>query len=82
MSREIQRACRRIITTGVRLNAEERLLLKMCYQDGLSVARAGEILGYNRNQVHGRMRRLLARLRREFEAMGVDEELLLFLKDG
>jgi len=62
------------------LKAEERLLLKMWYQDGLNITVAGRLLGYNRNQVHGRMRRLLRRLRCEFEKIGIDKELLLLLE--
>jgi hypothetical protein len=57
------------------LTAEERLLLKMCYQDGLSVTRAGELLGLNRHQAHGRLRRLLARLGDAFEKAGIADEL-------
>ncbi len=66
---------------GIELQAEERLLLKLCYQDGLSVTAAGRMLGRNRNQVHGRLRRLLARLRHEFEKMDLDDELLLLLRE-
>ena len=72
----------KVIEFGLELTAEERLLLKLCYQDGLSVTEAGRMLGMNRNQVHGRMRRLFARLRQEFEKMGLDNELLLLLREG
>lgn len=57
------------------LSPEERLLLKMCYQDGLSVGRAGELLGLNRHQAHGRLRRLLARLAEDFTKAGIAAEL-------
>ena len=57
------------------LSAEERLLLQLCYQDNLSVTRAGELLGLNRHQVHGRLRRLLARLRQALEQAGLAAEL-------
>lgn len=57
------------------LDTEERLLLQMCYQDNLSVTRAGELLGLNRHQVHGRLRRLLARLRQALEKAGFAAEL-------
>lgn len=57
------------------LTPEEKLLLKLCYQDGLGVTEAGEMLGMNRFQAHGRMRRLLQRLRLEFERCGLAADL-------
>ena len=57
------------------LDAKERLLLKLCFQEGLSVTRAGEMLGLNANQVHGKLRRLLSRLRQEFDRAGISDEL-------
>jgi len=57
------------------LSAEERLLLQLCYRDNLSVTRAGELLDLNRHQVHGRLRRLLARLRQGLEQAGLAAEL-------
>lgn len=59
----------------VHLAPEERLLLKLCYQDGLGVTEAGAMLGMNRFQVHGRMRRLLQRLQGEFQRCGLAEVL-------
>ena len=58
-----------------RLDAQERLLLKLCFQDDLAVTRAGEMLGLNANQVHGKLRRLLARLRDDLERAGLGDEL-------
>lgn len=72
----------RIISTGVRLEAEERLLLKMCFRDGIGVTEAGRMLGMNRHQVHGRLRRLLARLRSDFEKAGISRELRILLEEG
>jgi RNA polymerase sigma factor (sigma-70 family) len=43
---------------------EERLFLRMIYQDGMKVTVAGRKLGWNRNQSHGRHRRLMERLRK------------------
>ncbi|MEN8198758.1 MAG: hypothetical protein ABFR63_01665 [Thermodesulfobacteriota bacterium] len=60
---------------SIQLNAEERLLLKLCFQDELSVTRAGEMLGLNANQAHGKLRRLLTRLRDNFDKAGISEEL-------
>lgn len=78
---KVYESSQKVVSVGVELKAEERLLLKLCYQDGLSVTEAGRILGYNRNQVHGRLRRLLIRLRHEFEKMDLDRELLQLLRD-
>jgi RNA polymerase sigma factor (sigma-70 family) len=71
----------RAFTTGLLLEAEERLLLKLCFQDGIGVTEAGRMLGMNRHQVHGRLRRLLARLRSDFEKMGIGGELRNLLKE-
>jgi hypothetical protein len=62
------------------LKPEEKLFLKLCFRDGMNVATAGTMLGYNRYQTHGRLRRLLARLREEFERAGLGRELLLLLR--
>lgn len=66
---------------GVRISLEprERLLLKLCFRDGLAVAEAGRMLGWNQNQAHGRLRRLLERLRQHFAEAGLEEELRLLL---
>lgn len=64
----------------VQLSPEEKLLLKLCYHDTLSVTRAGEMLGLNRHQVHGRLRRLLERLRDDFQRSGLDREILELLR--
>ena len=73
------RLLERIAAIAVHLDHRERLLLKLCYRDGVAVAEAGRLLGWNRYQTHGRLRRLLARLRRDFAAAGLEEELRLFL---
>lgn len=63
----------------VNLDPEEKVLLKLCYQDNLSVTKAGELLGLNRHQVHGRLRRLLRRIKEDFQRTGLSEELLEML---
>jgi len=63
----------------ISLSPEEKLLLKLCYQDGLTVLQAGRMLGLNRFQVHGRKRRLMARLKEEFARIGLAEELRVLL---
>ena len=60
---------------NISLSPEEKLLLKLCYQEGLGVAKAGEMLGMSRFQVHGKKRRLMARLKEEFERTGLAGEL-------
>lgn len=69
-----------LLQQGLSLNPEERLLLKLLYQDNVGAARAGILLGLNRDQVNGRARRLLGRLRRDFQSMGLGEELLELLR--
>jgi len=69
-----------LLKEGLELAPEERLLLKLIYQDNVGVTRAGVLLALNRDQVNGRLRRLLARLRKDFQRMGLDEELLELLR--
>jgi len=64
----------------IHLQPQEKMLLKLCFQDGLGVAAAGRLLGQTRHQAHGRMRRIMARIRKEFERTGLDQELHLFLR--
>lgn len=70
----------RILAHQIHLSPQEVLLLKMCYQDGMQVAEAGRMLGLEKDQVHGRLRRLLARLRAAFVKAGVSDELLVLLE--
>lgn len=63
------------------LSAEEKLLLKLCYQDGLGVAQAGELLGMTRFQAHGKKRRLMARLKGELERTGLAQDLRQLLDE-
>lgn len=73
---------RRYLDLQVSVTAEEKLLLKLCYQDGLTVSEAGKMLGMTRFQAHGRMRRLLGRLDEAFARSGLDEPLLTMLDAG
>ncbi len=63
----------------IQLEPRDKMLLKLCFQDGLGVAAAGRLLGQTRYQAHGKMRRIMKRIRREFERIGLDKELHLFL---
>lgn len=75
----VHRSFQKVVMTGIVLTSEEKLLVKLIYQDGVNKTEAGRMLGYNRNQTHGRLRRLLTRLRLEFIKMGIDQELLFLL---
>jgi RNA polymerase sigma factor (sigma-70 family) len=46
------------------LTPEEQLILTAHFVDGLSVTDIGRRLGYNSNQIHGRFRRLMARMQK------------------
>ncbi len=70
-----ERSFMTILKTPIQMSAKERLLLKLCFQDELSVTRAGKMLGWNTNQSHGKLRRLLFRLRDEFDRAGIGNEL-------
>ena len=73
------RLLERLAAVGASLPTKERLLLKLCYRDGVAVTEAGRMLGWNRFQVHGRLRRLLQRLRQDLVTAGLDKELRLLL---
>jgi len=46
----------------------------------MNVTAAGKMLGLTRFQVHGKMKRLMVRLRDEFERVGLAEEIVLALR--
>ncbi len=69
-----------LLTDGIELNPEERLILQLLYQDNVGVNRAGKLLGLNRDQINGRLRRLLGRLRKDFQRIGIERELLELLR--
>jgi RNA polymerase sigma factor (sigma-70 family) len=52
------------------LPAEDRMILSMRYEDGLTVAQIGRTLGLPQKALYGRIERILDRLRRELEARG------------
>lgn len=65
------------------LGAEERLLLRLVFQEGMEVKQAGKRLGLNQNQTHGRLRRLLERIHSSLKASGLDVLLKeLIVDDG
>lgn len=71
----------RLKKVKITLLPEEKLLLRLCFQDDLSVAGAGKMIGLNRNQAYGKMRRLLTRIRNAFKQAGLDRELQLYLQE-
>lgn len=70
----------KLMEQPVELSFEERLLLKLCHRDGLSVSEAGRMLGLNRFQAHGKLRRLYSRIRETFARNGLDKELKWLLR--
>ncbi|MBF0339332.1 MAG: hypothetical protein HQL95_00035 [Magnetococcales bacterium] len=64
---------------ALQLSSEERLLLRLLYQDGLDVEATARLLGLNANQVYGRQRRLLARIRKAMEQAGLAETVQALL---
>lgn len=73
-------ALTKILKHKIALQKEEILLLKLCYIEGLSATKAGQVLGINRFQAHGRLRRLLARIKKHFIETGCAEELHALLR--
>jgi RNA polymerase sigma factor (sigma-70 family) len=53
------------------LSAEERLILKMQFEDGVSVADIARALHINQKKLYRRLEKLLARLREGLEAEGI-----------
>ncbi|MDR1947504.1 MAG: sigma-70 family RNA polymerase sigma factor [Desulfovibrio sp.] len=62
----------KLLRDKAQLQTEERLLLRLVYQDGLTVTAAGKVLGYTAAQIHGRLHRLLQRLARLLDEAGVN----------
>jgi RNA polymerase sigma factor (sigma-70 family) len=77
---EMPEAFGSLLTDTIELQPQERLLLKLLYQDNVGVKRAGKLLDMNRDQINGRLRRLLGRLRKDFQDMGLEKELLELLR--
>lgn len=62
-----------------KLSGQERILLKLCYQDGVSVSKAGKMVGLTPHQTHGRMRRLLTRIKKILNDSGLATSITPFL---
>lgn len=61
------------------LPAEERLLLKLCFRDGFSMAAAAPILGRPQKELYTMRDRCLKRLRQALESLGLCPEQVLGL---
>ncbi len=62
-----------------KLSGQDKILLKLCYQDGFSVTKAGEMVGLTPHQTHGRMRRLLGRIKKILSESGLAASIEPFL---
>lgn len=70
-----------ILKNSPSMTSKERLLLKLCFQDDLSVSQAARLLNMSVHQAHGRLRRLLQRLKQDFSKAGLAGELILLLQE-
>lgn len=66
----------------IQLDAEERLVLRMVYQDGVKVARAARAINQPEHQVRRMLKRTLAKLRQRLEEAGLSASELRSLPDG
>ncbi|MGE4424371.1 MAG: hypothetical protein AB7D39_18875 [Pseudodesulfovibrio sp.] len=66
----------------LKLDAEDRLFLKMIYREGMNVSAAGRMLGWSASRSHGRLKTLLRDLREAFESAGIREEVLTLILDA
>ncbi len=71
----------RLLDLDFKLSGQEKILLKLCYQDGLSVSKAGKMVGLTVQQTHGRMRRLLGRIKKILSESGLAGSIESFLED-
>jgi hypothetical protein len=61
------------------LPAEERLLLKLCFRDGFTIAAAAPILGRPQKELYTMRERCLKRIRQALESLGLCPEQVLGL---
>lgn len=66
----------------IELKPDERLFLRLIFQEGFNVTQAGrQVNGWNANQSHGCLRRTMAKIRTAMMRSGLKEELNRFLKE-
>lgn len=66
---------KKLLDKRLSLKPEEQLLLRLRFREGISVSEIGKMLGLNRFQVNGRIRRTLEKVRAHFKRTGCEEEL-------
>lgn len=79
---DLPSAALRQLRDTLTFTAEERLLLRLVFQEGLAVTEAGNRLGLNPHQTHGRLRRLLERIRSALQTTGLDRTFKALLEDA
>lgn len=67
----------RVVAAGseLSLEAEDRLLLKLIYWDGLNASAAGRMLGWTAAKTHGRLRVILEQIRKTLKTEDIYDEL-------
>ncbi len=78
-SRREEEVLNKLFAQRLELKAEEQLLLRLRFREGLAVKDIGKMLGLNRFQVNGRLRRTHEKIRNYFKDAGCEEELRLLL---
>lgn len=68
------------LRSNLELCDEDRFFLCLIYQDGLNVSAAGRRLQLRADQAHGRLQRILGRIRSAVETAGLKEDMRLLLK--
>ena len=79
-SDEEQQIIGKLIRNKLELKPEEQLLLKLRFREGLSIEDIGKMLGLNRFQINGRIRRTIEKIKVHFKNAGCEEELKLLLR--
>ncbi|EGB16117.1 hypothetical protein DND132_2914 [Pseudodesulfovibrio mercurii] len=66
----------------LRLDAEDRLFLKMIYREGMNVSAAGRMLEWSASRSHSRLKSLLRELREAFDGAGIGEEIFALITNA
>mgnify|MGYP001592407102 CR=1 FL=1 len=64
----------------LQMGDEDRVFLRLVYQEGLNVSAAGRELGLSAHQAHGKLNGLLGKIRGVVESTGLTEDLHLLMK--
>jgi RNA polymerase sigma factor (sigma-70 family) len=71
---DAERADRALAVTLAGLQNEDRLILRLRFQQGLQIAQIARITGLEQKPLYRRLEQLMQRLRRELEALGISRE--------